>query len=270
MTEIQPKRSKRLLHSLMALNPALAAPQVEAMPVWLERLPEAFVHSRIAVVADVHLPDPAVQLTRLMNCLRLQKPDAIFLPGDLTNSYTDFDERGLAQLAARLAAIAPCFAIPGNHELRLGREPRYGEILRRNGVSYMCDSYADWQKDGQTLRIFGMGRRCPRPLAVENQPAIALAHKPDYFSYYQRARWRLVVCGHAHGGQVRMGDRGLYAPGQGLFPTYTGGLYRAGETAMVVSRGLGDSSVSLRISNKPHLPLLILLPKETERPAERR
>ena len=37
------------------------------------------------------------------------------------------------------------------------------------------------------------------------------------------------------------GFGGLFAPGQGLFPRYDGGLYRRGQARMVVSRGLGNS-----------------------------
>ncbi len=105
--EIQPKRSKKLLHTVMAVQIPWGAPQVEPIPVFLPRLPAAFCGARVAVVADVHLPDNAVRLPRLINCVALQRPDAIFLPGDLTNSYTDFDAAGLRRLAKALAAIAP-------------------------------------------------------------------------------------------------------------------------------------------------------------------
>ena len=255
---IQPKRSRKLLHKLLALDVSFGPPQVEAIPVACPRLPEEFQLARVAVVADVHLPDTLVNTDRLISCVAAQRPDAIFLPGDLTNSYTDFDAAGLKRLAVGLAAIAPCFAIPGNHEMRLEREPRYRKILESCGVRYMSDSYADWEKDGRTLRLYGMKERRPAPLEVENQPAIVLAHRPEYLEYYRRARWDLVVCGHAHGGQVRVGNRSLYAPGQGFLPTYTNGVYTAGDTTMVVSRGLGNSSIPWRVGNRPHLPVLIL------------
>ena len=89
-----------------------------------------------------------------------------------------------------------------------------------------------------------------------------LAHKPQYMDYYVCARWNLVVAGHAHGGQVRVAGRGVYSPGQGLLPAYTGGVYRQGDTTMVVSRGLGNSSIPVRVHNAAHLPLLLLLPAD--------
>ena len=259
---LRPSRIKTMIHSLMALDHPFNRIQTDPLVIPCPRLPAAFRLARIAVVADVHLPDNLISIERIAHCVALQKPDAIFLPGDLTNSYTDFDAAGLRRLAQALTPIAPCFAIPGNHELRLEREPLYGEILTACGVHYMCDSYADWHKDGQTLRLFGMGRRRPAPLQVENQPTIVLAHKPERLPYYEAARWDAVICGHAHGGQVRMGNFALYAPGQGFFPKYIGGIYTAGNTVMAVSRGLGNSSLPWRVGNHPHLPMVLLVDKK--------
>ncbi len=257
----QPKTAKRLLHHLMALDRTDQTVQVEEITVPCPELPASFVGARIAVVADVHFPDALLSIPALVNCVRAQRPDAIFLPGDLTNSYTYFDEVRLAKLAKALSTVAPCYAVAGNHEMRLGREQRYGTILARNGVQYLCDSYADWTMGSDTVRVFGAAHKRPAPLEIGAQPTIVLAHKPDRFPYYCRARWNLVVCGHAHGGQVRLGERSLYAPGQGFFPTYTDGVYTAQNTVMVVSRGLGNSSIPWRVSNRPHLPVLILQPK---------
>ncbi|MBQ8684513.1 MAG: metallophosphoesterase family protein [Clostridia bacterium] len=256
-----PSRTKRLIHSLMAFDRPYSTLQTEPVVIPCAGLPDAFHLARIAVVADLHLPDALLSLPRLLRCVAMQKPDAIFLPGDLTNSYAAFDEAGLRRLAKGLAAIAPCFAIPGNHELRLDREPLYREILTACGVHYMSDSYADWHKDGATLRLYGMARHRPAPLAVSGQPAIALAHKPEHFPYYRHARWNVVVCGHAHGGQVRMAGRSLYAPGQGFLPKYTAGIYTEGTTTMIVSRGLGNSSLPWRMGNQPHLPVIVLVRK---------
>ena len=257
----EPSPAKRLLHSLLALDPKNQRIDVEAVPLTCVGLPSEFHLARIAVVADVHLPDQIVSIPRLLRCLRMQRPDAIFIPGDLTNSYTDFDSVGLRHLARELVKIAPCFAVPGNHEQRLGREPAYGRILSACGVHYMNDSYADWHKDGATLRLFGMGEKCPRPLEVTNQPSIVLAHRPEYMPYYRRAGWDIVISGHAHGGHLRIGKASLFSPDQGFLPTYTHGIYTEGNTRMIVSRGLGNSSIPWRINNPPHLPMLILSAK---------
>ena len=254
----QPSRFKRMLHGLMALDVPGGRIQAQEYPVPLRRLPPAFVGARVAVVADVHLPDALAPISRLVQAVAEQRPDAILLPGDLTNSYTRFDADGLRALARELTAVAPCYAIPGNHELRLDREPAYGDILATCGVHYLCDGAADWVRDGQALRIYGVGRQRPAPLPQPDRPTIVLAHKPNYMNEYTLAGWELVVCGHAHGGHARWGRRSLYAPDQGLFPRYTDGTYRQGNTTMVVSRGLGNSSLPWRANNHPHLPVICL------------
>lgn len=254
----QPSHSKRLLHSLLALDRLNHPVDVEQLTLPCPGLPATFDGARIAVVSDLHLPDMLLPPTVLLHHLAEQKPDAIFLTGDLTNSYTVFDEKNLRRMASALAAIAPCFAIPGNHEWRLGREPRYRACLTEAGVHYLCDSFADWQRGEDTLRLYGMGRRRPAPLHIAGQPTIVLAHKPDLFPYYRKARWNLVFCGHAHGGQVRLGTKALFSPGQGFLPRYTGGVYAAEDTTMVVSRGLGNSSIPWRVGNDPHLPIVTL------------
>ena len=67
-----------------------------------------------------------------------------------------------------------------------------------------------------------------------------------------------MLCGHAHGGQWRIPFTkiGLYAPGQGLFPEYTSGVHEKGKTAMVISRGLGNSEFPLRLFNRPEIVVI--------------
>lgn len=251
----KPSIAKRLLHSTLVLDRRNRPIDIEQISLACPALPQAFDGARIAVVADVHLPDQIVSLPDLLRRLQKEKPDAIFLPGDLTNSYTDFDADGLRKLARALVKIAPCFAVPGNHEQRLDREKKYRKILMFCGVHYMSDSYADWHKDGATLRLYGMGEQLP---TAPDQPAVLLAHRPEYFRDYCTAGWQIVVCGHAHGGHVRLGKRSLFSPDQGFVPHYTNGVYVQGQTRMVVSRGLGNSSIPWRVNNPPHLPILIL------------
>jgi len=92
---------------------------------------------------------------------------------------------------------------------------------------------------------------------------LMLTHKPHLIDAYQNSGADLVLSGHAHGGQVRLPFvGGLYAPGQGIFPRYTSGLYRLKNgVSMIVNRGLGDSQFPWRINNPPHVIVITLKPK---------
>lgn len=83
---------------------------------------------------------------------------------------------------------------------------------------------------------------------------ILLSHRPELFPVYGETRIDLSLCGHAHGGQIRLpGLGGIIAPNQGLFPQYTSGLYQRDRAAMIVSRGLGNSLFPFRLNNPPEV-----------------
>ena len=96
-------------------------------------------------------------------------------------------------------------------------------------------------------------------MAGEEGYTILLSHRPESFRLYVHCGADLVFSGHAHGGQVRIPFvGGLVAPHQGFFPEYDSGLYREGGTSMLVSRGLGNSIIPLRINNRPEIIVAIL------------
>ena len=83
---------------------------------------------------------------------------------------------------------------------------------------------------------------------------ILLSHRPEMNEIYSNNGFDLVFCGHAHGGQFRIPPIGaIYSPGQGFFPKYSEGPYLFGNTTMIVSRGLGNSSFPIRINNRPQV-----------------
>jgi predicted MPP superfamily phosphohydrolase len=70
--------------------------------------------------------------------------------------------------------------------------------------------------------------------------------------------------GHAHVGQFIIPFAGgLYAPGQGgqgFFPRYYKGQYTENGVNLVVSRGLGNSVIPVRIFNRPEIISISLKP----------
>ena len=88
---------------------------------------------------------------------------------------------------------------------------------------------------------------------------ILLSHRPEYFNVYQNKNIDLVLSGHAHGGQFRLPlGGGVIAPGQGLFPKYDAGIYTENGTTMIVSRGIGNSIIPVRINNPPEIVIIEL------------
>ena len=74
---------------------------------------------------------------------------------------------------------------------------------------------------------------------------ILLSHHPEYLRYIPQGI-ELIVSGHAHGGQWQFFNRGIFAPGQGLFPQMISGII---QDRMILSRGLSNPVRVPRINN---------------------
>lgn len=99
----------------------------------------------------------------------------------------------------------------------------------------------------------------------EEQFTLLLAHRPELFELYSSYGPDLVLSGHVHGGQFRIpGIGGIVGPGQGVLPDYDAGIYSRGNTKMVLSRGLGQSSFPFRLNNPPELVVVELQSAERE------
>ena len=86
---------------------------------------------------------------------------------------------------------------------------------------------------------------------------ILLAHNPVYFDTYAAWGADLTLSGHLHGGIIRIpGIGGLITPQAQLFPKYDRGLISVNGKYMVVSAGLGEHTVPIRIFNPPQLILI--------------
>lgn len=90
-----------------------------------------------------------------------------------------------------------------------------------------------------------------------------LVHYPEYYAEDTGAligkNIDMALCGHAHGGQVRLPFLGaLYTPDQGFLPDLTEGVQTISGTKVIISRGLGDDvgQILPRINNPPELVII--------------
>ena len=151
------------------------------------------------------------------------------------------------------ASIAPLCYSTGNHERYISAEET--AAIKAAGAVYLDNSHAELcgllvggltsRPDIKWLEAFG-GLRGNKLL---------LCHHPEHWVRYAADKdIQLSLSGHAHGGQWRVGGRGLFAPGQGLLPRYTRGLYFG--CRLVVGAGLSNPSRVPRINNPTELVIV--------------
>ncbi len=243
-----------------------------------EKIPEEFQNFRIAAVSDLHNHQWGDEL---IGRLEKECPDMIVITGDLVDSsHTDF---GVAmEFIHRAVEIAPVYYVTGNHEAWLDHYDELEKQLTDSGVKLM-DDRKEWLERGDA-KISLVGIQDPsfsgradtgnlhesivtaklENLLDQNGYNIILCHRPELFDGYVKVKADLVITGHAHGGQVRIPlIGGLIAPNQGFLPRYTERVYSRGGTDMVVSRGLGNSVIPVRINNMPELVIITLTKPES-------
>ena len=86
------------------------------------------------------------------------------------------------------------------------------------------------------------------------KPVIMLAHEPQYAALYESLGADLVFTGHYHGGQIIIpGKGGLVSPEFEIFPKMYEGIHDINGMKLVISRGLGNSILPVRINNYPEI-----------------
>ena len=205
-----------------------------------------------------------------------QNPDAVLLVGDMFADGGDY-AYGLGVMRA-LAETWPTYYVTGNHEYWTNEIDTILDKVAETGVIVLDMDCAVLEVQGQRISLCGV----PDPYAmvysgapdteIQLERAIAqaepgtftilMAHRPELIEQYAKYGFDLVLSGHAHGGQVRLPGiiNGLYAPNQGWFPAYVGGLYEVDGATLIVSRGLSTQSQWYvpRVFNRPELVMVTL------------
>lgn len=234
-----------------------------------KKFPRKYV---FALISDLHGNDP----TEIIEILKNVKPDIILAPGDifepLDGAHDEINEAGFDLLKA-CAEIAPTFFSPGNHEVGGIRSwsPKWrGMVKEKNydadskkrldgtGVCFLDDEFTMSHGLAIAGLCSGLINEGGKPkldflsdFCRVDAPKILLCHHPEYYKKYLKDMdIDLIVSGHAHGGQWRFFGRGVFAPGQGLFPKYTSGVHG---NRLVISRGLKKSGTIPRIFNSPEI-----------------
>ena len=222
---------------------------------------------KFAFLSDLHDSENGP----LIKAIRSAHVNAVLVGGDFIHN-DELCERGFEFL--RLSAkILPTFCSIGNHERRYK-----GDLLARmneTGATVLDDRAVRFA--GVCIGGLSTGYtqeehqshwdRTPAPdvdflekFARIRGFKLLLSHHPEYYPLYIRdLPIDLTLSGHAHGGQWRFFGRGVYSPGQGIFPKYTSGMH---DGRFIVSRGLSTLGWIPRINNKPEMLVIKLEPKE--------
>ncbi|MCU5518369.1 metallophosphoesterase [Bacillus wiedmannii] len=240
------------------------------------KIPSSFKGFKILQISDLHNKKFGDNQETLIQKVKSINPDIIAITGDLIDSKS-YDAEVSLELIREFVMEYPIYFVTGNHEKWSGKYNDLEKELKKHHVTVLRNEHVTIHKGEQKINLLGIddpafvaGNR-DEGNVVKDEILIAkfemkpdtynvlLSHRPEFLGEYANEKIDLVLSGHAHGGQVRLPFiGGLVAPNQGIFPTYTTGLYEKQNTSMVVSRGLGNSIIPQRIFNRPELVVVQL------------
>jgi len=206
-------------------------------------------------------------IERAVDLAVAQKPDLICLTGDfITARYGHFEE--YRRILKKLSAAAPAFACMGNHDGGLWARPHgygdwkhVGELLEGAGVTLLHNRQQIIEVRGGALQMIGLGDLWAKEIdpakafrGAAKLPTILLSHNPDSKELVGNYEWDLMLCGHTHGGQIRLPLIGTpFAPVKDK--RYVAGLKAWRDRWIHVTKGVGNLH-GVRLNCRPEVSLL--------------
>ncbi|MBS7810416.1 metallophosphoesterase [Roseococcus pinisoli] len=237
---------------------------------------------KIAVLADLHVGAPLVTANRvahIVDTTNALAPDMVLLLGDYGPMSrlvrTPYRPAEIAGILGGLRAPLGSFCIAGNHDwwedaeavARRGGEPEWLRGMRLAGIRPLQNAAVRlpqgfWIAGVDSQIAFAWNRGAddlPGTLAqvTDNAPVILMAHEPDIFARTPD-RVALTLCGHTHGGQVRILGYSPRVPSR-YGNRYAYGLVQEGSRRLIVSGGLGTSRIPVRFGVPPEIVEITLI-----------
>ncbi len=237
-----------------------------------DNVPDYFCSKKIAFLSDLHIRNSKFNCRMILKHLRSRKTDMIVITGDFVSRHIKNIETAEWMLS-ELSSIAPTYMSIGNHELDLSESLicALKKAALKYGVFILDDEYIKLAEDvficGATAKN-GCYRNqnggyknladytlsdITKALGEKSGFTLLLAHNPLFFETYVKWGADVVLCGHIHGGSIRIPFVcGLLSPERKLFPKFSSGIYTKNKTTMLVSRGIAK----LRIFSPKHIIFL--------------
>jgi predicted MPP superfamily phosphohydrolase len=233
--------------------------RVTRTTVRLANLPERWRGRKAALISDLHL-GPVRNgnfLRRVIRAVLNERPDAVFIAGDLYDG-TAIDAKRAAEPLSHLTAPHGVYFVAGNHE-QFGDDSQYLHAVEAAGVQVLQNEKVD--ADG--LQIIGVPYRHathPEHFASvlqgidfdRERASILLTHAPDHPQVADQAGVSLQLSGHTHLGQ--------FIPwswmARRVYRQFVYGLSRIGKMQVFTSSGAGTWGPPLRLGSNPEIVIL--------------
>jgi uncharacterized protein len=222
----------------------------------------------VAFASDFHAgpsTHPAV-FTALIDQIIGQRPDVLLLGGD----YVSHEAKDVHVLSDGLARCNPPlgkYGVMGNHDLWTDDE-HITARLASAGVEVLVNRSIGLPPPFDFVSICGIddpwtgAADVVKAFSGAHPIRIFLTHSPDGLLLLENEQFEVGFAGHTHGGQIARRDgTPIISAGGPLSRTYARGRFEIPPHGpLIVSRGIGCSSIPVRINADPELVICTLRP----------
>jgi len=242
-----------------------------------DRLPSGTPPIRLLHISDLHVERLGTREAQLLRLVERAQPDLIVITGDYFNTSYNRDRRTFEQVRALLGQLwAPygVYATLGTPvvDLREWAAPLFEGLP----ITLLREAQQTINL-GKGRRLTLLGLDCTHDLPTDagrlarlaaatpdNAPQALLYHSPELMPQAVGHGIDLYLCGHTHGGQVRLPLIGPLLTSSKLGRRYVMGSYHEGRTHLYVSRGVGLEGLSaprVRFLAPPEITLVTMRPR---------
>ena len=213
----------------------------------------------IVMISDFHNVKKAMDIS--LKIARDLYPEAVFVVGDLVDRHRKKYDLALAYLT-ECVKIAPTFFSYGNHECSFEKISR--GAFEYTGAVVLRNEYTRFSfENGDEILVGGHDPNASvywmKDFENEHGFKLLMCHHPEnYLDRMMSMDIDLILSGHAHGGQIRIFGQGVLAPGQGLLPKHTKGIFY---NKFIVGTGISNTAgIIPRLGNPAEVVLIHLQP----------
>lgn len=251
-----------------------------------KKIPKSFNGYKVLHLSDWHCTNYGKNNSRLLRIIKKQDYDVIFVSGDFAVRQTHEYLPAISFL--KELTDKPIYFIWGNHELALTKEEYldFWDKLDKIGVRVVENEHIALTKENEKIMLYGLrynskdeDTKYIKKTRIQDKYYknyvdalgeldktkynILLTHDPMYYDVYVREGFDLVYAGHLHGGAIRLFGYCFSKLKTGLVITRLGsGMKKKNNTKMIVSRGIGNSTIPIRVFNPPEISITTFYHKD--------
>ncbi|MEN8907463.1 MAG: metallophosphoesterase [Clostridiales bacterium] len=221
-------------------------------------------------LSDIHIKFFRIKYLEVKKIIQDENPDYIFLTGDYIDNISDIEK--FIEFLDIVFNNRKFYFVFGNHDYNALRENKkrlknFIDKIEKKGGVFLNNESLKLKTLDKSFNLIGIGDIRYKLDNVEKSFLnvnkddfnIVLSHNPDLIFKIENKGTNLFLCGHFHGGQIKIPFKiefNLLRNERMCKLGYVSGLHNFRGINIYINRGIGNVCFPLRFLSKPELTVI--------------